>query len=63
MKAETRKKVNLMGSKALQKYNNKRNNANSISCDYCNSFDTSRNNNKFSIWTKWGSKKGTRGSK
>ena len=46
MKAETRKKVNLMGSKALQKYNNKRNNANSISCDYCTKLLVPRNGRK-----------------
>ena len=47
MKAEIRKRANLINAKLIQKYNknDKRNNANSISCDYCNSFDTSRDNN------------------
>ena len=51
MKAETRKRANLISAKLLQKHNNsdKRNNTNSIGCDdYC-TFNTSRNNNKLSI--------------
>ena len=65
MEVEVRKKISLTNAKALHKYHkkNNRNNINSISCNnYC-SFNTSRDNNKFSIWTKWCSKKGTRGSK
>ena len=51
MKAETRKKVSLTMTKLLQKHNknNKRNNINSISCNNCSTFNTSRNNNKFSV--------------
>ena len=63
MKAEIRKKISLTNTKALHKYNSKRNNANSISRNNCSTFNPSRNNNKFSIWTKWSSKKSTRGSK
>ena len=51
MKAETKKITNLISDKLLQKHNNsdKRNNTNSIGCDYCSIIDTSRNNNKLSI--------------
>ena len=38
----------------------KRNNSNSISCNDCCFIDTSRNNNKLSVWRKWGHKKSTR---
>ena len=40
-----------------------RNNSNSIGCDDSSFINISGNNNKLSIWTKWSSKKGTRGSK
>ena len=51
MKAETRKRANLITTKALQNYNknNKRNNTNSTSCNNCGITNTSRNNNKLSI--------------
>ena len=51
MKAETRKKANLISTKLLQKHNknNKRNNFNSTSCNNCSIIDISRNNNKLSI--------------
>ena len=51
MKTETRKRANSISVKLLQKHNNsdKRNNTNSIGCDYCSIIDTSRNNNKLSI--------------
>ena len=51
MKVETRKRANLITTKALQNYNkkDKRNNTNSTSCDYCSITNISRNNNKFSI--------------
>ena len=65
MKAETRKRANLISAKLLQKHNNSenRNNTNSIGCDDSSFINISGNNNKLSIWTKWSSKKGTRGSK
>ena len=51
MKAETRKKVSLTMTKALQKChkNNKRNNTNSTSCNYSSIIDISRNNNKLGV--------------
>ena len=51
MKAETRKRANLITIKALQNYNknNKRNNTNSISGNNCSVADISRNNNKLGI--------------
>ena len=51
MKAETRKRANLISAKLLQKHNNSdnRNNTNSIGCDdYC-TFNISRNNNKLGV--------------
>ena len=51
MKVEVRKRANLINAKLKQKYNknDKRNNANSISCDNCSAFNISRNNNKFGV--------------
>ena len=51
MKAETRKRANLISAKLLQKHykNNKRNNTNSTSSYDCSTFNISRNNNKFGI--------------
>ena len=51
MKAETRKRANLISDKLLQRYskNNKRNNTNSVGRYDCSITDTSRNNNKFSV--------------
>ena len=51
MKAETRKRANLISAKLLQKHNNSdnRNNTNSIGCDdYC-TFNISKYNNKCNI--------------
>ena len=51
MKAETRKRANLISAKLLQKHNNSdnRNNTNSIGCDdYC-TFNISKCNNKCNI--------------
>ena len=51
MKAETRKRANLISAKLLQKHNNSdnRNNTNSIGCDdYC-TFNISGNNNKLGV--------------
>ena len=65
MKVDVRKNISSINNKALYKVykNNKRYNANSISCDYCSTFNTSRDNTKPSIWTKWSSKKSTRSGK
>ena len=65
MKVDVRKNISSINNKALYKVykNNKRYNANSISSNYRSAFNLSRDNNKLSIWTKWSSKKGTRGSK
>ena len=51
MEVEVRKKISLTNTKALHKYHkkNNRNNTNSISWNYSGTFNTSRNNNKFSI--------------
>ena len=51
MKTEVKNKVNLISTKALQKYykNNRRNNTNSVDSNNYSFINISRNNNKFSI--------------
>ena len=48
MKVETRKRANLITTKALQNCNkkDKRNNTNSTSCDYCTKLLVPRNGRK-----------------
>ena len=48
MKAETRKRANLISAKPLQKYhrNNKRNNINSVGCYDCTKLLVPRNGRK-----------------
>lgn len=48
--------MNIKISRGIQS----RNNINSISCNNCSVINISRNNTKFSVWTKWSNKEGTR---
>ena len=47
-------------SKAKKLKEDKRNNSNSVSCDYCSIVNISRNNNKFGVWLKWSNKESPR---